>query len=141
MIHRLRTAVLCLTLAVMVGAPATAEPEPSLTELYQEVAGRLIGAALTDENGWDKAIHLTTQIGHHLGFIVGLYPLGDDLDPGVIGKFDNPLDELALTPLAGDSGDELTIDFDEIGFEEGYGVEPGVPGPQIVNGESIAEGT
>jgi hypothetical protein len=47
-------------LAVAVGVPAAADPEPSLTELYQEIAGRLIGAALTDENGWDKATHLTT---------------------------------------------------------------------------------
>jgi Zn-dependent M28 family amino/carboxypeptidase len=50
----------------MVGGPAAADPEPSLTELYQEIAGQLIGAALTDKNGWDKAIYLTTQIGHRL---------------------------------------------------------------------------
>ncbi len=66
MIPRLPTFLLGLTLAVTVGVPAAADPEPSLTELYQEVAARLIGAALTDENGWDKATHLTTQIGHRL---------------------------------------------------------------------------
>jgi hypothetical protein len=37
-----------------------------LTETYREVAGRLIGAALTDADGWRKAVHLTTRIGHRL---------------------------------------------------------------------------
>ncbi|MFQ5690820.1 MAG: M20/M25/M40 family metallo-hydrolase [Gemmatimonadota bacterium] len=38
----------------------------SLTERYREVAGRLIGAALTDEQGWEKLTYLTTRIGHRL---------------------------------------------------------------------------
>lgn len=66
MTPRLRTALFCLILALMAGGPAAAESEPSITELYQEIAGRLIGAALTDENGWHKATHLTNQIGYRL---------------------------------------------------------------------------
>ena len=38
----------------------------SLAEEYREVAGRLVGAALVDEAGWEKLSYLTTRIGHRL---------------------------------------------------------------------------
>jgi Zn-dependent M28 family amino/carboxypeptidase len=66
MIPRSSLSVLCLIFALASGGPAAADPEPTLTELYQQTAGRLIGAALTDEHGWNKATYLTTQIGHRL---------------------------------------------------------------------------
>jgi hypothetical protein len=36
------------------------------------VAAQLIGAALTDDEGWEKLVHLTTQIGHRLSGSEGL---------------------------------------------------------------------
>ena len=66
MLPRLPRALLCLTFALAVGGPVPAKPAPGLGELYRETAGRLIGAALTDENGWHKATHLTTRIGPRL---------------------------------------------------------------------------
>ncbi|MDX1392774.1 MAG: M20/M25/M40 family metallo-hydrolase [Gemmatimonadota bacterium] len=43
-----------------------------ITEAYREPAGRMIGAALTDEEGWEKLTHLTTRIGHRLSGSSGL---------------------------------------------------------------------
>ena len=43
-----------------------------LTDTYRPVAGQLIGAALTDETGWEKLTYLTTQIGHRLSGSLGL---------------------------------------------------------------------
>jgi len=40
--------------------------DPSLEERYREAAGRIVGAALTDLEGWNKLEHLTTQIGPRL---------------------------------------------------------------------------
>ena len=50
-------------------AQAAAGP---LTERYREQAGQMIGAALTDEAGWEKLTYLTTQIGHRLSGSSGL---------------------------------------------------------------------
>lgn len=66
MVPRLPSILLCLALALSLGERVESQPAPSLTELYRETAGRLIGAALTDENGWRKATHLTTRIGPRL---------------------------------------------------------------------------
>jgi hypothetical protein len=40
--------------------------QASLSEVYREVAGRIIGAALTDNEGWERLVFLTTEIGHRL---------------------------------------------------------------------------
>jgi carboxypeptidase Q len=56
-----RTLLLLVALAV---APLRAQE--SLTERYRDTAGRILGAALTDTEGWDKLSHLTTRIGHRL---------------------------------------------------------------------------
>ena len=67
--HRTGTALAAL---LMLGASLLLPPRvlsqetASLTDRYREVAGRLIGAALTDEAGWSKLTHLTTSIGHRL---------------------------------------------------------------------------
>ena len=53
--------ILLLTIAVR---PAVSEDQ--LTTAYREDAGRIIGAALTDEEGWQKLTYLTTVIGHRL---------------------------------------------------------------------------
>jgi len=37
-----------------------------LAEAYRETAGRILGAALVDVEGWQKLTHLTTVIGHRL---------------------------------------------------------------------------
>jgi carboxypeptidase Q len=59
---------------------ATALPGPvvgqsasgPITDTYREAAGRMIGAALTDQEGWTKLTHLTTGIGHRLSGSNGL---------------------------------------------------------------------
>ena len=53
-------------LLALASAPSRAAAEQTLTEQYREEAGRIIGAALTDVEGWEKLVHLTTEIGHRL---------------------------------------------------------------------------
>lgn len=62
-------------------APARAQPpDPAsypedrhdLADAYREVAGRILGAALTDTEGWEKLEHLSLRIGHRLSGSVGL---------------------------------------------------------------------
>ncbi|MFQ5678575.1 MAG: M20/M25/M40 family metallo-hydrolase [Gemmatimonadota bacterium] len=45
---------------------AAAQESETLAAEYRSVAARLIGAALTDEEGWEKLTYLTTRIGHRL---------------------------------------------------------------------------
>lgn len=68
-----RAAVLSAAAVTAVGfcfaaTPAGAQEAPSanLTERYREAAGRLIGAALADREGWEKFEHLTLRIGPRL---------------------------------------------------------------------------
>ena len=49
--------------AALLAQPAQA---PSLSEQYRDTAGRILGAALTDVEGWEKLSYLTTHIGHRL---------------------------------------------------------------------------
>lgn len=58
-----------LMMAVVVltsGGLSLAQSGEVLTERYREVAGRLIGRALTDVDGWEKLEFLSTEIGHRL---------------------------------------------------------------------------
>ncbi len=48
------------------GGSIHAQETPNLAEAYREPAGRILGAALTDVEGWEKLSHLTTQIGNRL---------------------------------------------------------------------------
>ena len=41
-------------------------------DAYRDAAGKIIGAAMTDTEGWDKLEHLTTEIGHRLSGSTGL---------------------------------------------------------------------
>ena len=45
---------------------ASAQRPRTLDQEYREVAGRLIGAAMVDEGGWEKLSYLTTRIGNRL---------------------------------------------------------------------------
>lgn len=45
---------------------------PNLTEKYREDAGRILGAAMVDTEGWDKLDYLATVIGHRLSGSEGL---------------------------------------------------------------------
>ena len=45
---------------------AAASSAPAITDEYRDVAARLLGAALTDEEGWQKLVHITTRIGPRL---------------------------------------------------------------------------
>jgi hypothetical protein len=47
-------------------SPRAALSDNDLTASYRDAAGRIIGAALTDEEGWEKLTYLTTVIGHRL---------------------------------------------------------------------------
>lgn len=56
-----------LLLATSFLAAATvAVSQENLTETYRDTAGRILGAAMTDAEGWEKLEHLTTEIGHRL---------------------------------------------------------------------------
>ncbi len=47
-------------------------PPVDLTAAYRATAGRILGAALTDAEGWDKLNYLSTVIGHRLSGSKGL---------------------------------------------------------------------
>jgi Zn-dependent M28 family amino/carboxypeptidase len=47
-------------------APAVKKEGYGLADKYREPAGALLGAALMDDEGWDKLVYLTTAIGHRL---------------------------------------------------------------------------
>ena len=46
--------------------------QTTLTERYRETAGRILGAALVDDDGWKKLEYLTTRIGNRLSGSTGL---------------------------------------------------------------------
>jgi Peptidase family M28 len=46
--------------------------EEKMTDGYRETAGRILGAALTDDEGYEKLTHLTTEIGNRLSGSSGL---------------------------------------------------------------------
>jgi hypothetical protein len=46
--------------------------QDTVTERYRDVAGRILGAALVDSDGWSKLEHLTTRIGNRLSGSEGL---------------------------------------------------------------------
>ena len=54
--------------AAPVAAPAPAENPAAgaLAATYRDRAGAILGAALVDQEGWDKLVYLTTKIGHRL---------------------------------------------------------------------------
>lgn len=47
-------------------SPVAGLAQESLTDAYREPAGRILGAAMTDAEGWEKLEYLTTEIGHRL---------------------------------------------------------------------------
>ncbi len=55
-----------VSLLLSSAAAAQSAAPTSLTEQYRETAGALIGAALTDDEGWEKLTYLTTVIGNRL---------------------------------------------------------------------------
>ena len=61
--HRSPRWLLAATIALTLTLPATAD---DLTASYREPAGKILGAAMTDVEGWDKLTYLTTVIGHRL---------------------------------------------------------------------------
>ncbi|HEV8384762.1 MAG TPA: M20/M25/M40 family metallo-hydrolase, partial [Candidatus Acidoferrales bacterium] len=58
-------AALVMTVA-LAGSASAQEQKSSLTEQYREAAGKIIGAALVDKDGWAKLTYLTTEIGNRL---------------------------------------------------------------------------
>jgi hypothetical protein len=56
-----------LSLAILFAAVTSgAAQRKTLDAEYREVAGKLLGAALVDQEGWDKLSYLTTRIGNRL---------------------------------------------------------------------------
>jgi hypothetical protein len=49
-----------------------AHGKDTLTDRYREAAGRILGAALQDVEGWEKLTYLTTEIGNRLSGSSGL---------------------------------------------------------------------
>ena len=47
-------------------SPPSDDAEKSLREQYRKPAGQILGAALTDDQGWDRLDYLSTVIGHRL---------------------------------------------------------------------------
>jgi len=70
LVRRLLPSALVFLAAVGLGSRSAAQS--SLTERYRETAGRILGAALVDDEGWKKLEHLTTRIGHRLSGSTGL---------------------------------------------------------------------
>jgi hypothetical protein len=59
--------LLCTFLLVLIASPLGSAQRPNaLDGQYRDVAGRIIGAALVDEGGWEKLSYLTTRIGNRL---------------------------------------------------------------------------
>ena len=52
--------------------PTLVSAEQNLTDTYREPAGQILGASLTDVEGWKKLEYLTTEIGHRLSGSTGL---------------------------------------------------------------------
>jgi hypothetical protein len=61
-----------LALLATVGLASRTPAQTSLTERYREAAGRILGAALVDDEGWKKLEYLTTRIGNRLSGSTGL---------------------------------------------------------------------
>jgi peptidase M28-like protein len=62
-VEDVRRLAFALVLAALGGRSGA---QDTLTERYREPAGRILGAALVDDDGWRKLEHLTTRIGHRL---------------------------------------------------------------------------
>ena len=52
--------------------PLPASAQQDLTDAYREPAGRILGAAMVDEEGWEKLEYLAIEIGHRLSGSTGL---------------------------------------------------------------------
>ena len=63
---RIRFVIMLVTLTAAASSLAGASPALSVSEQYRDVAGRIIGAALVDSQGWERLEYLTDQIGNRL---------------------------------------------------------------------------
>ncbi len=61
-----------LSIGLSLATPCAARAQSSLADDYREAAGRVIGAAMTDVEGFEKLEHLTIDIGHRLSGSFGL---------------------------------------------------------------------
>ena len=62
----MRRLAFLLIILLLAATLSSAQRRTTLTDLYQDAAGRLIGAALVDGFGWEKLSDLTTRIGNRL---------------------------------------------------------------------------
>src|SRR5690349_23951386 len=60
-----RRALLSFAILIAVVTSGAAQRK-TLDADYREVAGKLLGAALVDQGGWEKLSYLTTRIGNRL---------------------------------------------------------------------------
>jgi hypothetical protein len=58
--------------AILLLIPALVSAQQSLTNTYREPAGQILGAAMTDVEGWQKLEYLSIEIGHRLSGSTGL---------------------------------------------------------------------
>jgi hypothetical protein len=61
-----------LAATVLIGPVGLLAAEGKLTEQYRDAAGRIVGTALQDVEGWKKLTYLTTEIGPRLSGSSGL---------------------------------------------------------------------
>jgi Zn-dependent M28 family amino/carboxypeptidase len=59
-------------LPILLLMPVSAFAQPNLTDAYRDPAGQILGAALVDDEGWEKLEYLTVEIGHRLSGSAGL---------------------------------------------------------------------
>ncbi len=64
--------LLSIGLGLGLGTASVLRAQSSLADDYREAAGRVIGAAMTDVEGFEKLEHLTIDIGHRLSGSSGL---------------------------------------------------------------------
>ena len=91
--------LLSLLAAPLLTAQTTPEAAPPLDVQYREAGGRLLGAALTDTEGWEDLTYLTTVIGHRLS---GSPQLEQAIDWAVAGMREDGLanvhEQLVMVP-------------------------------------------
>ena len=61
-----------LAATVLIGSVGLLTAKGKLTERYRDAAGRIVGTALQDVEGWEKLTYLTTEIGPRLSGSSGL---------------------------------------------------------------------
>jgi len=127
-VHRIGLAGLMLT--GWLGGCQPAPPEAALTAEYRDTADRIIDAAMNDDKGWEKAVYLTTHIGHRLS---GSRQLEQAIDWAAAGMEAEGLENVQKQPakvphwVRGSESLELVAPFKKSLAMLGLGLSVGTP--------------